>query len=187
MLAAGATAIGFFSFVPTDYVGVRELGWIAGAGMIIAIALNFTLLPALLTLLQPRAEPEPVGFRWAAPLDRCWSRHRRIACFAGAGGGAWPASALLPRVTFDFNPLNLKDPNSESVSTAFDLMKDPDTSPYSAQILAPSLKAAGEIGGAAGANCPRCRARSPWRPTSPTTSRPSSTRSAICRCCSARR
>ena len=26
LFIAGATAIGFFSFVPTDYVGVRELG-----------------------------------------------------------------------------------------------------------------------------------------------------------------
>src|SRR5205814_1182404 len=61
VLAAGATALGFLSFVPTPYTGIRELGWIAGFGMIIAIALNFTLLPALLTLVQPRGEPEPIG------------------------------------------------------------------------------------------------------------------------------
>src|SRR5206468_8139771 len=40
VLAAGATAIGFLSFVPTPYTGIRELGSIAGVGMIIAIALN---------------------------------------------------------------------------------------------------------------------------------------------------
>jgi hopanoid biosynthesis associated RND transporter like protein HpnN len=141
VLAAGATAIGFFSFVPTDYVGVRELGWIAGAGMIIAIILNFTLLPALLTLLKPAAEPEPIGFQWAAGVDRFLLHHRLLVCglaLAAAVGGA----ALIPRVSFDFNPLNLKDPHSESVSTVFDLMKDPDTSPYTAEILAPSLAAA---------------------------------------------
>src|SRR5262249_51004448 len=75
-LAAAATAMGFLSFVPTPYVGVRELGWIAGAGMVIAIALNFLFLPALLTLLRPRAEPEPVGFVRAAPLDRFLARRR---------------------------------------------------------------------------------------------------------------
>src|SRR4029077_5587532 len=46
ILAAGATAIGFLSFVPTQYTGIRELGWIAGFGMVIAIGPNFGLLPA---------------------------------------------------------------------------------------------------------------------------------------------
>ena len=35
-LAAAATAAGFFSFLPTDYRGVSELGLIAGVGMLIA-------------------------------------------------------------------------------------------------------------------------------------------------------
>ena len=34
-LAAGATAIGFLSFVPTPYVGVRELGWIGYAAILV--------------------------------------------------------------------------------------------------------------------------------------------------------
>ena len=33
--AAAATAVGFFSFLPTDYVGVAELGLIAGIGMVV--------------------------------------------------------------------------------------------------------------------------------------------------------
>jgi hopanoid biosynthesis associated RND transporter like protein HpnN len=141
ILAAGATAIGFLSFVPTRYIGIRALGWIAGCGMLIAIVLNFLLLPALLTLLRPRGEPEAIGFRRAAPLDR-WLLERRhwvigVAALLMAG-----SIALLPRVAFDFDPLNLKNPNSESVSTALDLMKDPTTSPYTAEILAPSLSEA---------------------------------------------
>lgn len=140
-LAAASTAIGFLSFVPTDYVGVRELGWIAGAGMVIAITLNFLLLPALLKLLRPRPEPEPVGFARAAPLDRFVAR-RRWAIVAAAGVLALACLALLPRVTFDFDPLDLKDPNSEAMQTALDLMRDPQTTSYTAEILAPSLTAA---------------------------------------------
>ncbi len=101
VLAAGATAIGFFSFVPTDYVGVRELGWIAGAGMIIAIILNFTLLPALLTLFQPKAEPEPIGFRWAAPVDRFLLNRRvvvRVLALAAAIGGPRADPARVVRL-----------------------------------------------------------------------------------------
>jgi len=35
-LAAAATAAAFFSFVPTSYTGLSELGQIAGFGMLIA-------------------------------------------------------------------------------------------------------------------------------------------------------
>ncbi|HVC55664.1 MAG TPA: MMPL family transporter [Stellaceae bacterium] len=140
-LAAGATAIGFLSFVPTHYTGIREIGWIAGFGMIIAIALNFLLLPAGLTLLRPKGEPEPIGFGRAAPLDRLLMQHRRWV-LAGAALLAALCLALLPRVTFDFDPLDLQNPNSESVATARDLMKDPMTTPYTAEILASSLSEA---------------------------------------------
>jgi uncharacterized protein len=144
VLAAGATAIGFLSFVPTSYTGIRELGWIAGFGMIIAIVLNFLLLPAMLTLLRPRGEPEPIGFRRAAPLDGLILRHR--AWIVGAAALlAVIGVSLLPRLTFDFDPLNLKDPHSESVATARDLMQDPMTNPYTAEILAPSITQAAQL------------------------------------------
>ena len=143
-LAAGATAIGFLSFVPTPYTGVRELGWIAGSGMLIAIALNFSLLPAELTLLRPQGEAEPVGFRRAAILDRFVMARRRWV-LAGAAVLALVGLAALPSVRFDFDPLHLKNADSESVSTALDLMSDPTTSPYAAEILAPSLDAAREL------------------------------------------
>jgi len=138
VLAAGATAIGFLSFVPTRYTGIQALGWIAGGGMLIAIALNFLLLPALLAIVRPRGEPEAIGFRRAAPLDR-WLIERRQWVIGGAALLAAVSIALLPQIAFDFDPLNLKNPNSESVSTARDLMKDPMTTPYTAEILAPSL------------------------------------------------
>ncbi len=143
-LAAGATAIGFLSFVPTSYIGIRELGWIAGFGMVIAIALNFTVLPAGLTLLRPKGEPEPIGFRRAAPLDSFLLERRRWVLGAAAILAVL-CLVLLPRVSFDFDPLDLKNPKSESVATARDLMKDPMTTPYTAEILTPSLKAAEAI------------------------------------------
>lgn len=146
VLAAGATAIGFLSFVPTQYTGIRELGWIAGFGMIIAITLNFLLLPAGLALVRPPGEPEPIGFRRLASLDRFLLERRQWVIGAAAVLAAG-CLALLPRVGFDFDPLNLKDPASESVATARELMKDPMTTPYTAEILAPSLSEAEAIAG----------------------------------------
>src|SRR5437763_616753 len=52
-LAAAAAAVGFFSFLPTDYRGLAELGLIAGCGMLVALIAGLTLLPALLRWLQP--------------------------------------------------------------------------------------------------------------------------------------
>src|SRR5947207_8880124 len=62
VLAAGATAIDFLSFVPTRYTGIQALGWIAGAGMIIAIACYFLLLPGFMTLLRHLCEQVGLGF-----------------------------------------------------------------------------------------------------------------------------
>jgi hypothetical protein len=55
-LAAVAVALSFFSFLPTAYRGVSELGQIAGVGMFVAYFTNMTLLPALLKLFNPPGE-----------------------------------------------------------------------------------------------------------------------------------
>ena len=48
---------GFFSFLPTDYRGLSELGLIAGCGMLIAFACSITLVPAMLACSIRRASP----------------------------------------------------------------------------------------------------------------------------------
>ena len=143
-LAAGATSLGFLAFIPTDYRGVAELGAIAGAGMLIAFALNVTLLPALLTLFRPLAEPEAVGYAWAAPVDRFLAAHRKKVLVA-AGILAVVGAGVATQVRFDFDPLNLKDARTESVSTLFDIMKDPEATPYTIEILEPSLDEAQKV------------------------------------------
>jgi uncharacterized protein len=45
----------------------------------------------------------------------------------------------LSWLRFDFNPLHLQNPHEEAVSTLFDLMKNPNTTPYTIAILEPSL------------------------------------------------
>jgi len=122
-LAAAAVAAGFLSFFPTDYKGVSELGEIAGAGMLVAYLTSITVLPALLTLLKPPGEPEAVGYRALAPVDRFLERHR-IPVIAGTGLVALAGLPLLFYLTFDFNPINLRSPKVESVATFLDLRTD---------------------------------------------------------------
>jgi uncharacterized protein len=139
-LAAAATTCGFYSFLPTDYRGVSELGLIAGTGMILAFFTAVTVLPALLTLLRPPAEHERVGYTFLAPLDDFLSHHRH-AIVIGTLGVALLGTPLLGHLHFDFNPLNLRSKNTEAVSTLLDLMKSADTQTNTIDILAPNLDA----------------------------------------------
>jgi uncharacterized protein len=135
-LSALCAAVGFLAFVPTDYQGLAELGIISAAGMIIAWLASLTLLPALLAMLRPQLKP--------SELRRGTRRRLRrpgwvvtIALLVGIA--SLPA---LPAVSFDFNPLNLKDPKSESMRTFDRLAADPATSPHVIDVVAPTLEQA---------------------------------------------
>jgi hypothetical protein len=145
-LAAGATAAGFLSFLPTDYRGVSELGLIAGFGMLIAFATSITILPALIRLLNPPGEPDQLGFSMLAPVDRFLER-QRIPIIAGTAIVVIAGLPLLYWLHFDFNPINLRDPNSESIATYLDLNRDPATNTNAIEIMAPSLSDADVIAG----------------------------------------
>lgn len=145
LIAALATAAGFLAFVPTDFAGVAELGLIAGVGMLIAFICTLLFLPAAITLCRPHGEPGIVGFLWAEPVDNALVRHRRIV-LAGFAALAIAAAVLAPRLTFDSDPLDTKNPNTEAMRTLRDLINNPVTNPYSIDVLAPNLQAASQIG-----------------------------------------
>nr|MBA3811854.1 MMPL family transporter [Caulobacteraceae bacterium] len=140
-LAASAIACGFLAFAPTAYVGVSQLGVIAGAGMFIALALNLTVLPAFIRLLSPPAGKSGAFEPRLERLDGFILGHRRSVVGVGVGA-ALACAALLPLLRFDFNPLHLKSAKVESVATLLDLMRDPDQSPNTLEVVAPSLAAA---------------------------------------------
>ena len=140
-LAAAATAVGFFAFLPTSYRGLSELGLIAGCGMLVAFFCAITLVPATLALLNPSGEPAAVGFRSLAPLDDFLQRHR-IAVIAGTIVVVLAGAPLLWHLRFDFNPVDLQSADSPSVVTYRQLQNDPQTSGNDAEILAPTLQAA---------------------------------------------
>ncbi len=140
-LAAAAVAAAFMSFVPTDYRGVSELGQIAGVGMLIAYATSITLLPALLAVMNPPGEPEPIGYRALAPIDRFLQTYR-IPVIVGTVAIAVLGSPLLYFLTFDFDPIHLRSPATESISTLLDLGADPRVGINSINVVTPSLDAA---------------------------------------------
>nr|WP_155262392.1 MMPL family transporter [Bradyrhizobium sp. BR2003] len=125
-LAAMATAAGFLCFLPTDYKGISELGKIAGAGMLVAFVTSITVLPALLDLLNPPGEKEPVGYAFLAPLDLFLEKHR-VPIIVGTLLVTVAGLPLLHYMKFDFNPINLRNSKVESIATFLDLRKDPNT------------------------------------------------------------
>jgi uncharacterized protein len=143
-LAAAAVAAGFLSFLPTAYRGVSELGQIAGMGMLVAYLTSISLLPALLTVLNPPGEREPLGFAFLAPIDRFMERHR-IAIIAGTAIVSLGGLPLLYYLQFDFNPINLRNPHVESIATFLDLRRDPATGASSINVMVPSLKDAAPV------------------------------------------
>ncbi len=142
-LTAAATAIGFFSFIPTDFVGVAELGLISGAGILIGFFCTMTLLPAFLVLGPHRApETAPQSFAWTtrrlADLPVRYPRTVRWTALALALGTVF----VLPKVRFDNNPLNVRDPSAESVQTFMDLLAGGTSSPWTVSTVAQDVASA---------------------------------------------
>lgn len=136
-LCAITSATGFYSFIPTAYSGVSELGVISGTSMFIALVLTLTFLPALLRLMKAvptqRTENSVKQLKPAEP-DATFRRRNQII--------RWSALALalasifaLPYITFDFDPMHLRNPQTESVTTYNDLVQDPNASPLTLAVL----------------------------------------------------
>lgn len=142
-LAAAAIGAGFLAFTPTAYYGVSQLGVIAGLGLLAALALNLTLLPALIALGRPPGTPLRPGARLTR-IDSYVLSHRRLVVGLGTLA-ALISAALLPRLHFDFNPIRLRSSEVESVATLVDLMRDPDRSPNTLEVIRSNLAAADSL------------------------------------------
>ena len=144
-LTAGAASISFFSFLPTNYVGLAELGLIAGCGMFIALFSTYLLMPALMTLVKPRFR-HPVSWETSRRATFApWVRRRAGPVAVAAGLLCIAALAIAPQARFDFDPLHLKDPDSESVATLLDLLADDPTTAYAITVLADDLTEAAQL------------------------------------------
>jgi len=140
-ISAVAAALAFYSFFPTAYRGLSELGLIAGTGMFIALFANLTLLPALLTVLPLRRSARPLPPFLGPAGARFIDARRRPICVAALALGL-AALPLLVELRFDFNPINLKDPNTESMQALRDLTQAGGAARATISVLAADIEAA---------------------------------------------
>jgi hypothetical protein len=138
VLSAITAAIGLFAYIPTRYSGVAELGIIAGASMFIALATTFTVLPALMKIMPIRPPKRAKATKERFFLTSNWplryAKPVRVVTFVLA----LIASGLIFGVNVDFNPINLRDPNTESVQTFKYLLQSSETTPFTLASLAHS-------------------------------------------------
>jgi hopanoid biosynthesis associated RND transporter like protein HpnN len=143
-LAATAIGTGFLAFAPTAYYGVSQLGTIAGLALFAALALNLTLLPALIGLTRPPGAPERQPVARLTVIDNYVAGHRSLVLGISVGAALISAS-LLPLLHFDFNPMHLRSSKAESVATLVDLTRDPDRSPDTLEVIRPNLATADRL------------------------------------------
>jgi predicted RND superfamily exporter protein len=143
-LAATAIGIGFLAFAPTAYYGVSQLGMIAGLGLFAALALNLTLLPALIKLARPPGAPQHQPGARLTLIDNYVLGHRSLVLGVSAIA-ALVSAVLLPLLHFDSNPMHLRSAKVESVATLVDLMRDPERSPNTLEVMRPNLAAADRL------------------------------------------
>jgi hopanoid biosynthesis associated RND transporter like protein HpnN len=133
LLSCITVAIGFYSFVPTPYSGVAELGLISGTGMLLSFFATITVLPMLLIILRTEKRK---GFMlsFGKTISSLPYRHPK-AIVAGAILLGLASIPLLPMVYFDYNPLDLYGKKSEAVSTIRELFKNVQVQPWTISVL----------------------------------------------------
>ena len=135
VLCAVTTGLGFYTFVPTNYTGMSELGVISGTSMFIGLMVSLTVLPALLLMVPSTTDCQAPSStpRWQ-PIYQ-FPLHYGAAIRWGTIVIFFGSIVLLPQASFDWNPHNLRDPNVESVQTMDDLLVDKKEATWSLTLL----------------------------------------------------
>ena len=114
------SAIGFLSFVPTAYKGLAEMGIISAGGMLIAVFVTLTFIPAFFSVTKKPKKAESLIFsKLLARLHQDRSKetaYATIMVIILVGLGAMKAE-------FDYSTLSLKNPDSEAMSALKELQE----------------------------------------------------------------
>ncbi|MEM7722158.1 MAG: MMPL family transporter [Pseudomonadota bacterium] len=135
VLGALTSALAFLAFVPTRFDGIAQLGVLGAVGVMIALIVSLTFVPALVMAWPRLAKGRQVG---PAPGTKERSRSHRPWTI-GLLVILLPVAALLARdVRFDADPTVLRDPQSPSMLALDWLHADPETQPYRVSVMTPS-------------------------------------------------
>ena len=138
------TAMAFGAMVLTDFIGIVELGWIAGWGILFCMIAMIFLLPALVTVEEKWRKPvyakskeKPTTER-ISKLDQFFKHYNLIIIVCTVL--VLVASLSLRKNFFDYNLLNLQAKGTEAVKYEMRILENAGRSAWSAAILADSLE-----------------------------------------------
>ncbi len=138
------TAIAFGAMVLTDFIGIVELGWIAGWGILFCLIAMILLLPALVTLEEKLRKPHYLKSSEnfipskISRLNKFFNHYKLIIVVCTVL--VLVASFSLRKNFFDYNLLHLQAKGTEAVKYEMRILKNAGRSAWSAAFLADSLE-----------------------------------------------
>ena len=139
IMAAATVALAFATFAFTDFKGIAELGIIAAGGVFICVLATFTVLPAMLILLERFRKP-------AAPVppDPSTAERPFLKALFNSPRAVIAVTLLITalciypvvQTRFDYNLMNLQAKGLQSVEYAYKLMRSQENSGYFAVVTA---------------------------------------------------
>ena len=119
-IASIPSIVGFISFIPTDYVGLSELGIISAIGLMVGLILNIIFLPSLIKIVFNNMEINFLTYKKLNLMNFIFRFQKSIivlliliSIFSFIN---------IKKIQFDSDALNLKDQNLQSVKLAKKLM-----------------------------------------------------------------
>ncbi len=139
---SGFTIAGaFLAMTLTGFKGIREMGIIAGGGLLVCLIPMMTMLPAMLLSRQEggcSARPPGKARRRRERIEQLWLKRPRAAVAVGLAL-TLVAFAGLQRVPFDYNLLNLQSQRLSAVVCEKKLIASAPRSLLSCAVVADSL------------------------------------------------
>ncbi len=139
ILSTATTALAFFAFGTTKFVGMAQLGLIGGVGVIVALLVTLTVIPAGI-MLWPRLDSGRVPRPLPRPSPGVTRALRILAVVLGLAG-----IGLVPFARFAADPMALRNPQAPSVQAYRWLDEDPALTPMRLSLVVGDDQAAKDV------------------------------------------
>ena len=128
--------VGFLSFVPTNYIGLSELGIISFIGLIVGLFSNLLLLPSLLIIFFKKTKPKN-NIKQTGIFEKIilFLINKKVLVYSFLFFIFFFNLIFIERISFDYDAMNLKDQKLASVKLAKELIKKNPSSDYVISVI----------------------------------------------------
>ena len=136
LIASIPTMVGFLSFIPTNYIGLSELGIISFIGLIIGLFSNLLLLPSLLIIFLKKTKLKN-NIKQKSLLEKIifFLINKKASVYSFLFFIFFFNLIFIERISFDYDAMNLKDQKLASVKLAKELIKKNPSSDYVISVI----------------------------------------------------